>query len=73
MDHIQRNEDDRLMTPGETATVFRVSVRSLQRWSALGLLEAEQTPGGHRRYRASDVRALLSARNAQPAPAGAVA
>ena len=69
MDHIQRDEDDRLMMPGEAATVFRVSVRSLQRWSALGLLEAEQTPGGHRRYRESRVRALLSVRSTAPVAA----
>ena len=54
----QRDEDDRLLTPSEAAALRRVSPRSLRYWNSRGLLDAEKTPGGHRRYRESKVRAL---------------
>ena len=60
MDDTERDEKDRLLLPGEVATRFRVSARSLRRWNSLGLLAAKKTPGGHRRYRESDVRLLLA-------------
>lgn len=58
MDTAPERDEDQLLTPAEAAKLRRVSQRSLRRWSALGLLEAEKTPGGHRRYRESKVRAL---------------
>lgn len=58
MDTPQRDEDDRLLTPAEAAALRRVSPRSLRYWNTQGLLAAEKTPGGHRRYRESQVRAL---------------
>ena len=51
-------DDDRLLTPAEAAALRRVSPRSLRYWNDLGLLDAEKTPGGHRRYWESQVRAL---------------
>lgn len=54
----ERDEADRLLTPAEAAALRRVSPRSLRYWHSLGLLAAEKTPGGHRRYRESAVRAL---------------
>jgi len=54
----RRDENDRLLTPAEAAALRRVSPRSLRYWNSLGLLDAEKTPGGHRRYRESQVRAL---------------
>ena len=53
-----RDDNDRLLTPSEAAALRRVSPRSLRYWNSLGLLDAEKTPGGHRRYRESKVRAL---------------
>jgi excisionase family DNA binding protein len=52
---------DRLIEPREAAAIFGVSVRSLRRWHSLGLLGAQRTPGRHRRYRESEVRALVAA------------
>ena len=58
MDTAPERDDDRLLTPSEAAALRRVSPRSLRYWNSLGLLDAEKTPGGHRRYRESKVRAL---------------
>jgi excisionase family DNA binding protein len=50
---------DRLMTPGEVAHLFRVDPKTVTRWAAAGKISAIKTPGGHRRFRESEVRALL--------------
>jgi excisionase family DNA binding protein len=47
------------MTPGEVAVVLRVDANTLARWANSGKLRAVRTPGGHRRYYASDVLGLL--------------
>lgn len=49
-----------LMTPGEVKAAFGVSYTSLARWIEAGKLTALRTPGGARRYREADVRALLN-------------
>jgi excisionase family DNA binding protein len=50
---------DRLLTPGEVAALFRVDPKVVTRWAAAGRISSLQTPGGHRRFRESEVRALL--------------
>lgn len=54
------NEDD-LLRPREVAALFGVRPTSIARWAREGRLSAVLTPGGHRRYRRADVRALLDA------------
>ncbi len=76
---------DRLLTPGEVAALFRVDPKTVTRWAAAGRIGSIRTPGGHRRFRESEVRALLEGegvfddmddgtagrpRNAGPAPSG---
>lgn len=51
---------DRLLTPGEVATLFRVDPKTVTRWAASGRIGSIRTPGGHRRFRESEVRALLN-------------
>jgi excisionase family DNA binding protein len=51
---------DRLLTPGEVATLFRVDPKTVTRWAAAGRIGSIRTPGGHRRFRESEVRALLA-------------
>lgn len=53
--------DDDLLTPREVAEVFGVRTTTIARWARAGRLEAVLTPGGHRRYSRSAVRALLDA------------
>lgn len=50
---------DRLLTPGEVATLFRVDPKTVTRWAVAGRIGSIRTPGGHRRFRESEVRALL--------------
>ena len=53
-------QEDRLLTPGEVAEMFRVDPKTVTRWAAAGRLGSIRTPGGHRRFRESEVRALLT-------------
>ena len=51
---------ERLMTPGEVASMFRVDPKTVTRWAKAGKLSSIRTLGGHRRYRESEVRDLLT-------------
>ncbi len=52
-------EHDRLLTPGEVARLFRVDPKTVSRWAKVGRLSRTRTPGGHNRFRQSEVRKLL--------------
>lgn len=51
---------ERLLTPGEVAALFRVDPKTVTRWAAAGRIGSIRTPGGHRRFRESEVRDLLN-------------
>jgi excisionase family DNA binding protein len=53
-------EPERLMTPAEVASAFRVDPKTVTRWAKAGKLSAVMTLGGHRRYREAEIRALLA-------------
>ena len=46
---------DRLLTISETAELLGAGVSTLRHWDETGQLVAIRTPGGHRRYRLSDI------------------
>lgn len=48
-----------LLTPSEVATMFRVDPKTVTRWAKAGKLKSIRTLGGHRRYRETEIRALL--------------
>jgi excisionase family DNA binding protein len=50
---------EKLLTPSEVATLFRVDPKTVTRWARAGKLTSIKTLGGHRRYRESEVKALL--------------
>ncbi|WP_040792734.1 BldC family transcriptional regulator [Nocardia paucivorans] len=50
---------DTLMTPGQVAALFHVDPKTVTRWAHAGRLGSLRTPGGHRRFRESEVRRLL--------------
>jgi excisionase family DNA binding protein len=50
---------DALLTPSEVAAMFRVNPKTVTRWARAGKLSAIKTLGGHRRFRASEVRRCL--------------
>ena len=60
MDERAQGSRDRLLTPGEVAALFRVDPKTVTRWAAAGRIGSIRTPGGHRRFRESEVRALLA-------------
>jgi excisionase family DNA binding protein len=51
--------DEPLMTSGEVAAKFRVDAKTVTRWAKAGRLPSIRTPGGHRRFRESEVRSWL--------------
>lgn len=51
---------ERLLTPGEVAALFRVDPKTVTRWASTGRIGSIRTPGGHRRFRESEVRTLLA-------------
>ena len=57
----QAQDRGRLLTPGEVAILFRVDPKTVTRWAAAGRIGSIRTPGGHHRFRESEVRALLEA------------
>jgi excisionase family DNA binding protein len=54
-------DSEPLLTPAEVAALFRVDPKTVTRWAKAGKLTSIRTLGGHRRYRASEVHALLAA------------
>lgn len=56
----RQNGQDQLLTPGEVASLFRVDPKTVTRWATAGRIGSIRTPGGHRRFRESEVRALLA-------------
>lgn len=53
------DRSDRLLTSGEVAALFQVTSKTVTRWAAAGRIDSIRTLGGHRRFRESDVLALL--------------
>ena len=60
------SDQELLLTPSEVAKLFRVDPKTVTRWAKSGRLTSIRTLGGHRRYKDSEVRALL---NSIPDPA----
>ena len=58
-------EQEVLLTPSEVAALFRVDPKTVTRWAKAGKLTAIKTLGGHRRYKESEVKALLGANNSE--------
>jgi len=53
-------ECEKLLTPAECAALWRVDPKTITRWAKAGKLNSVRTLGGHRRYKESEVRALLA-------------
>lgn len=51
-------DSEALLTPREVAAMFGVNVKTVTSWAKTGRLTAVRTLGGHRRYRAAEVRRL---------------
>lgn len=53
-------DTEQLLTPAEVAAMFRVNPKTVTRWARAGKISAIRTLGGHRRFRASEIRAFLA-------------
>ena len=54
------NEPEELLTPSEVAAMFRVNPKTVTRWARAGRISYIKTLGGHRRFKASEIRRLLA-------------
>ncbi len=53
------NPEEKTLKAGEVARLLGVSVQTVGRWARLDELPHTTTPGGHRRFRETDVLAFL--------------
>ena len=64
MKAVQDNAE-KLLTPAEVASMFRVDPKTVTRWAKAGKLSSIRTLGGHRRYRESEIRSLIDGSNSR--------
>jgi excisionase family DNA binding protein len=55
-----QNLDEVLLTSAEVAARFRVKRKTVSGWARAGLIGSLRTPGGHRRFRESEIKAMLA-------------
>ncbi len=60
-----QEDTERLLTPAEVASMFRVDPKTVTRWAKAGKLSSIRTLGGHRRYRESEIRGLIEGSNSR--------
>jgi predicted site-specific integrase-resolvase len=63
------SDTDRLLKPSEVISLFHVVRETLSRWVLSGKIPRDAyivTPGGHRRYRESHIRALMNKDGGRP-------
>jgi excisionase family DNA binding protein len=53
------SEKTRFLRTSDVAMLFQVSERTVAEWARRGRIPAVRTPGGHRRYPATEIRSLL--------------
>jgi len=57
---VEANEPEELLTPSEVAAMFSVNPKTVTRWARAGKVSYIKTLGGHRRFKASEIRRLLA-------------
>jgi len=55
-------ESDRWLTLGQACRLLNVDESTLRRWADAGQVRTFRTPGGHRRFAETDVRAIVDGR-----------
>ena len=57
--NVRPTDSEPLLTPAEVAAMFRVDPKTVTRWAKAGKLSSIRTLGGHRRFKASEIRKFL--------------
>ncbi len=65
---VRPGDSEALLTPSEVAGLFHVDPKTVTRWARSGKISSIRTLGGHRRYRETEVRALLGGGQPSAAP-----
>lgn len=60
-----------LLKPAEVAAMFGVAPKTVNLWARAGRVRSVRTIGGHLRFYADDVEAVLAQNTAERAPTGA--
>lgn len=63
-------EQDRWLTLGQACRLLNVDESTLRRWADASQVRTFRTPGGHRRFAETDVRAIVSGRTRRQAHSG---
>ncbi|NUS42892.1 MAG: BldC family transcriptional regulator [Mycobacteriaceae bacterium] len=63
-----RGTQEPLLTPGQVAAMFHVDPKTVTRWAHAGRLGSLRTPGGHRRFKESEVMRLLQSLTTEANP-----
>ena len=58
--NVTNEKPERLLTRHQVAQMFRVDPKTVTRWASSGRIGSIRTPGGHRRFRETEVLALLA-------------
>jgi excisionase family DNA binding protein len=61
--------EGQMLRTADVAALFEVSERTISEWARRGQIPSVRTPGGHRRYPADEIRAMIAGMG-QPAPGG---
>lgn len=52
-------EEPKYLTTGEVASLFRVDMKTVDRWAKAGRITGVKTPGGHWRFSASHIKRVV--------------
>ena len=66
------SDQEVLLTTAEVASLFRVDPKTVTRWAKAGKLTSIRTLGGHRRYKESEVKSLLTSISKPMTGSGAI-
>jgi excisionase family DNA binding protein len=66
-----RRRDNRWLTLGEASRLLGVHRATLRAWADAGQVKSFRTPGGHRRFLASEIEALIRGAGERAVPAAA--
>ncbi len=64
--------DDKLLSISQATKFLNISRASIDRWQAKGLISPTYTPGGHRRFKKSDLLHVLGLKEETPSKNRAV-